>query len=96
MTLPIESDEKLAATALSPEKRARQTRRADYWMRIRKLLFVQFREMLRRPSLEASVSRVTQALALDSVAPATGAPDFPESRDATPSRVLETGPGSMI
>lgn len=96
MILPIESDEKLAATALSPEKRARQTRRADYWMRIRKLMFVQFRESLRRPSLEASVSRVTQSLALDSIAPANGAPDFPESRDATPSRVLETGPGSVI
>lgn len=36
VVVPLNSDEKLAATALSPEKRARQTRRADYWIRTRK------------------------------------------------------------
>jgi len=91
--VPHDSDEKLAATALSPEKRARQTRRADYWIRTRNLLRVQFKQLLHRPDREAQLSRVTQAMERDSMA--GDEPEFQESEDVVPSRVLQTGPGSL-
>ena len=90
MVVPLESDDKLAATALSAEKRARQTSRADYWIRIRRLLWVQFREQLLRPNLESTESRVTQSLPLESVALPTGHPPFaafPDSRNPLTSRL---------
>lgn len=92
--VPVNSDEKLAATALSPEKRARQTRRADYWIRTRNLLRLQFKQLLQRPDREARLSRVTENMDRDSMA--DGDLDFEESEDMVPSRVLETGPGSLI
>lgn len=92
--VPLNSDEKLAATALSPEKRARQTRRADYWIRTRNLLRVQFKQLLHRPGREDQLSRVTQAMERDSMA--GDEPDFQESEDMVPSRVLQTGPGSLL
>lgn len=92
--VPLNSDEKLAATALSPEKRARQTRRADYWIRTRNLLRLQFKQLLQRPSREARLSRVTQSMERDSMADEDS--DFPQSEDIVPSRVLETGPGSLM
>jgi uncharacterized protein VirK/YbjX len=92
--VPLNSDEKLAATALSPEKRARQTRRADYWIRTRNLLRSQFKLLLHRPGREDQLSRVTQAMERDSMA--GDEPDFQESEDMVPSRVLQTGPGSLL
>jgi uncharacterized protein VirK/YbjX len=92
--IPLNSDEKLAATALSPEKRARQTRRADYWIRTRNLLRVQFKQLLNRQNREARLSRVTEQHERDSL---SGEPsDFEDSEDVVPSRVLETGPGSLL
>jgi uncharacterized protein VirK/YbjX len=93
--VPLNSDEKLAATALSPEKRARQTRRADYWIRTRNLLRAQFKQMLHRPDRGDQLSRVTQAMERDSMAPDDDL-DFQESEDMVPSRVLQTGPGSLL
>jgi uncharacterized protein VirK/YbjX len=91
--LPLSSDEKLAATALSPEKRARQTRRADYWIRTRNLLRLQFKQLLQRPQLEARLSRVTQAMDHNSV---DDDRDFRDSEEMIPSRVLEIGPGTLL
>jgi uncharacterized protein VirK/YbjX len=100
LIVPLNSDEKLAATALSPEKRARQTRRADYWIRTRNVLRLQFKDLLQRPTREARLSRVTQAMDRDSEfdGPDSDADDFFDSmiEDRVPSRVLETGPGTLL
>ena len=79
---------------MSPEKRERQTRRADYWIRTRNLLRLQFKQLLQRPSREARVSRVTQAMDLDAMRANDLA--FENSEDAVPSRVLESGPSSLL
>jgi len=92
--VPLNSDEKLAATALSPEKRERQTRRADYWIRTRNLLRAQFKLLLQRPGREARLSRATVAMDDDSMSDDEG--DSQQSEDMVPSRVLQTGPGSVI
>ena len=91
--VPLNSDEKLAATALSPEKRQRQTRRADYWIRTRNLLRLQLRQLLQRPGREARLSRVTESMDRDSMA--EDGQDFPQSDDMVPSRVLQTGPSTL-
>jgi uncharacterized protein VirK/YbjX len=92
--VPINSDEKLAATALSPEKRARQTLRADFWIRTRNALRVQLRQLLVRPDRDAELSRVTQAMESSS---ALHDDMFDDSDDVVvPSRVLQTGPGSLM
>ena len=98
MVLPLNSDEKLEATALSPEKRARQTRRADYWLRIRSLLRRQFKDLLMRPGREARLSRATESMAPETVGAREEEDDwdFGNSEDMVPSRVLETGPGSLL
>jgi uncharacterized protein VirK/YbjX len=90
--VPMNSDDKLSATALSPEKRERQTRRADYWIRTRNMLRLQFKQLLQRPHREARISRVTQAMDLDAMGDSE--PDGDE--DAVPSRVLESGPGNLL
>ena len=93
VVLPLNSDEKLASVALSPEKRVRQIRRADYWIRTRNLLRANLRRLLKRPSIEARTSRVTEAMTLD------GADDdqpFQSGEDLVPSHILETGPGSLV
>ncbi len=100
MVLPLESDEKLAATALSPEKRARQTRRADYWIRTRNLLRTAFAEQLVRLSPELRLDGATVAHGPDTVAGARregDAEDFgdSDSEDMVPSRVLDTGPADL-
>jgi uncharacterized protein VirK/YbjX len=98
--LPMNSDEKLSATALSPEKRERQTRRADYWIRTRNLLRLQLKQLLLRPDHEARLSRVTQAMHPDEIGGDEeddffdDAPDAPDV--AVPSRVLESGPGTLL
>jgi uncharacterized protein VirK/YbjX len=95
VVVPMNSDDKLSATALSAEKRERQTRRADYWIRTRNLLRLQFKQLLQRPHRDARVSRVTQAMDLD----AMGDGEPPDSgrgeQDGLQSRVLETGPGTL-
>ncbi len=100
LIVPLESDEKLAATALSPEKRSRQTRRADYWIRMRNLLRSQFRKLLQRPSREPRLSHITQALTPSGNIPLDefdrDESDGMDSEDMIPSRVLETGPGSLL
>jgi uncharacterized protein VirK/YbjX len=90
--VPMNSDDKLSATALSPEKRERQTRRADYWIRTRNMLRLQFKQLLQRPHREARVSRVTQAMDLDAI----GDDEQDMDADAVPSRVLESGPGNLL
>ena len=92
--VPSDSDERLAATALSPEKRERQTRRADYWIRTRNLLRVRFKQLLHRPHREPSLTRVTQSLERDSVAE-RDTTDFQQSDPALPDRVLQTAPGTL-
>jgi|GEM_PF-1208854 len=94
--LPLESDDGLAATALSPEKRARQTRRADFWIRTRKLLRADLRKLLQRSGLESkagatrAMELVTLSPPMESEFPLDSGPD-----DVIPSRVLETGPGAI-
>lgn len=94
VVVPLNSDEKLAATALSPEKRARQTRRADFWIRTRKLLRARFKLMLHQPDPDDQLARVTQAMERDSVA--ADEIDLQKSEDMVPARVLQTAPGSLL
>lgn len=95
MVVPLDADEKLEATALSPEKRARQVRRADYWIRTRNLLRLEFREGLQRPHRNSRL-RNTHS---ETIAPETVAEeidDYGDSSDMVPSRVLQTGPGHLL
>lgn len=92
MLLPLSSDEKLAATALSPEKRERQTRRADYWIRTRNLLRTEFNQQLQRPSAEIQLNGATQSFEPDTRSP----DDAASGEERVPSRVLETGPSSLL
>lgn len=99
MVLPAHSDDKLEATDLSPEKRERQVRRADYWIRTRKALHAQMKSLLQRPGREPALQGVTEALDPGTVAQ-EGSSYFDEDildsgEDAVPSRVLQTGPGSL-
>src|SRR5207244_8111734 len=102
VVIPLNSDEKLAATALSPEKRARQTRRADYWIRTRNVMRVEFKRLLQKPHREARFSHITETMDRESMKARLNYPDdFDESQDSdnsedlVPSRVLETGPGTL-
>jgi len=87
MVVPLDSDDNLAATALSPEKRARQTRRADYWIRTRNMLRAAFAEHL---------NRLNPDVKLDGATVAHG-PDTMGYRDseAVASSILDTGPSSI-
>jgi uncharacterized protein VirK/YbjX len=97
MVLPLNSDDKLEATALSPEKRARQTRRADYWIRTRNLLRTEFAEQLQRLSPEMRLDGATVAHGPDTMqVDGGGDSDFRDSDDRVPSRVLDTGPSSLL
>ena len=105
VVIPLNSDEKLAATALSPEKRARQTRRADYWIRTRNVMRVEFKRLLQKPHREARFSHLTETMDRESMKARLNYPDIvsnedyedsDDSQDVVPSRVLETGPGSLI
>lgn len=91
MIIPLDSDEKLEATALSPEKRARQTRRADYWIRIRKLLKTQMRDLLIRPGREARLSRVTESETVAAEEDGDPAEERQRDEEEFNSRVLQTG-----
>jgi uncharacterized protein VirK/YbjX len=95
VVLPLNSDEKLAATALSPEKRARQTRRADYWIRTRNLLRDEFRRHLVRQSPEPTRGAVTQNLGPKTVQADSSAWDYQHSEDIVPSRSMDSGPGAL-
>ena len=95
MVLPLNSDDKLAATALSPEKRARQTRRADYWIRTRNLVRSEFAVQLQRLSPEIRLDGATQAHGPDTMQ-AGREEGFRDSDDPIPSRVLDTGPSSLL
>jgi uncharacterized protein VirK/YbjX len=103
MVVPLVSDEKLAATALSPEKRARQERRADYWIRTRNVMRLELKRLLRRPDPEAHLSGFTEQMDRESMAARLNYldpqddddPEFESSDDAVPSRVLQTGPGDL-
>lgn len=91
--LPLDADDKLAATALSPEKRMRQVRRADYWLRTRNALRAEMRRLLQHAAHQARLSRVTQALTPSGNVPLDD--DEDTASDVIPSRVLETGPGNL-
>ncbi len=93
MIVPQDSDEKLEATALSPEKRARQTRRADYWIRIRNMLRLQYRELLQRPDREGRLARMTES---ETISAEEEEVSSAGSYHMVPSRVLETGPGTLL
>lgn len=96
--LPLDSDAKLAATALSPEKRARQARRADFWLRARVQLHAEFRKLLHRPGHDTQLDRITQQLTPSGNMPLDEFDrdeDSSSSDDVIPSRVLETGPGVL-
>jgi len=100
VVLPIDADEKLAATDLSPERRARQGRRADFWIRTRNALRNEMRKLLERPVREPRLDRVTQALTPSGNMPLDefDAPpkDHQDSEDSFfTSRVLDTGPGNL-
>jgi uncharacterized protein VirK/YbjX len=95
MVLPLDSDEKLAATALSPEKRARQTRRADYWIRTRNLLRTEFAEQLQRLAPDMRLDGATVAHGPDTMQ-IGGDSGFRDSEDMVASRVLDTGPSSLL
>jgi uncharacterized protein VirK/YbjX len=100
MVLPLNSDDKLAATALSPEKRARQTRRADYWIRTRNQLRSEFGAQLQRLSPDVRLDGVTQAHGPRTVQEGgeTGFADSADNDDDSmvSSRVLDTGPSSLL
>jgi uncharacterized protein VirK/YbjX len=87
--LPLDSDEKLAAMALSPEKRARQARRADFWLRTRGLLRTEMRKTLQRPGEETQLEPATEQLA------PTGSAPLDEFDARQGARVLETGPAVL-
>jgi len=97
--LPLDADEKLAAMDLSPEKRGRQARRADYWIRTRNALRAEFRKLLQRPMREPRLDRVTQALTPSGNMPLDEFDAPKEAQDSDDSfftsRVLETGPGVL-
>ncbi|TWO69717.1 DUF535 domain-containing protein [Caenimonas sedimenti] len=96
MVLPLDSDDKLAATALSPEKRERQIRRADFWMRTRRRLHADARELLQRPGREARLSRATQSMQPDDDADwEDESPPSPQIIPPRKQRVLETGPADL-
>lgn len=95
--LPLEADDKLAATALSPEKRARQSRRADYWIRTRNLLRLELRKLLHRRGFGgAERAGVTQQMGPVTRAPDDSSFDLESSLDdLVPSRALDSGPGKL-
>ena len=90
MLLPPHSDDRLEATALSPEKRARQIQRADYWIRTANLLRNEFRGVLLRPDPHARDARVTDHQTLQGMLSG-----YDDSRYAA-SSVLESVPGSIL
>lgn len=94
MILPVSSDEKLAAIALSPEKRARQIQRADYWIRISNQLRSEFGLSLQRPHRLPKLGRVTQAIEREDDDDDSGF-HTQQPEDFVPSHVLETGPASL-
>lgn len=99
--LPLHADEKLAATALSPEKRERQSRRADYWIRTRNLLRTRFRQVMQRPTLDEMAGGITQAMD-SSIMPGRREDEEPDldavadGAPSMPSRSLDTGPVNLI
>jgi uncharacterized protein VirK/YbjX len=97
VTIPQNSDDKLEAVDLSPEKRARQTRRADYWIRIRNLLRLQFRGILKRPYPEHGPRNAENAGPVTLVLTDEQASfDFEDTRQVIPSRSLQTGPADLV
>ena len=99
MVLPLNSDDQLAATALSPEKRVRHTRRADYWIRSRNQLRSEFGAQLQRLGPDVRLDGVTQAHGPRTVQQEgeTGFADHDDSDDRMVlSRVLDAGPSSLL
>lgn len=92
MALPPQSDDSLAAIAQSPEKRARQIRRADYWIRTANLLRTEFRVILLRADPVERMGRMTEAHTMQ------GEFSGYEGRmsDYAVSSVLDTGPGTLL
>ncbi|MBI5279870.1 MAG: DUF535 family protein [Burkholderiales bacterium] len=97
VVLPSHSDEAISATALSPEKRERQSRRADYWIRLQKQLRKQMPEVLQRPGRETQLTRNTQQVT-EQAPMLDDWKDFPEEdeRAAFNKRVMQTGPLNLF
>jgi uncharacterized protein VirK/YbjX len=95
--LPLPSDDKLEATALSPEKRERQVRRADFWLRTRKAMQQQFGDVLLRPASYAEDSaHLTQAYPEPPSRDEWEALFNDDEREASfPRNVLDTGPQTL-
>ncbi len=91
--LPLQSDDRLASTAMSPEKRARQIQRADYWIRTANLLRQEFRGVLLPPDAKARADRAVEHHTLQGVL--SGYDDSRRS-GLTMSSVLESVPGSVL
>ena len=79
-----------------------QTRRADYWIRTRNVMRVEFKRLLEKPHREPRFSRITETMDRESMRARLDYPDAQdyedsdETEDVVPSRVLETGPGNLI
>jgi uncharacterized protein VirK/YbjX len=98
VVLPLNSDEKLEATALSPEKRARQVRRADFWIRTRNVLRDQFKVQLVRQAPESRLGGATQNMGPRTIFQEPSQwedPDFQSSEQMVPSLSLDSGPGAL-
>ncbi len=83
---------------------SRQTRRADYWIRTRNVMRVEFRRILQKPMREARFSHITETMDRESMRArlnymdpddSEDPQDSEDSDDVVPSRVLETGPGIL-
>ena len=97
---PCTSSTPSPAPSKPPEKRERQTRRADYWIRTRNLLRLQFRQLLQRPGLEARISRITESIERDTLDEDEDERlyergGFRHSADLVAAHVLHTGPASL-
>ena len=92
MTLPSQSDDNLASVAQSPEKRARQIRRADYWIRTANMLRTEFHMLLQRADPVERMGRMTEAHTMQGeFSGYTG-----NASEFSASSVLDTGPGTLL
>ncbi len=92
MALPPQSDDNLASVAQSPEKRARQIRRADYWIRTANMLRTEFHMLLQRADPVERMGRMTEAHTMQGeFSGYTG-----NASEFSASSVLDTGPGTLL
>jgi len=93
VVLPPHSDDHLEATALSPEKRARQIQRADFWIRTGAMLRQEFRGVLQRPDPHARLGGATEGQTIHGGFSGYGTST---GEDHVHSSVLDSGPASLV